>query len=48
LFSVALFVNPGVGAVAIIWLIGVYALLFGVAMIFLGLRLRKHNVIINI
>lgn len=48
LFSVILFVNPGVGAVAIIWMIGIYAIIFGVAMIFLGLRLRKHKVIINI
>jgi uncharacterized membrane protein HdeD (DUF308 family) len=48
LFSVILFVNPGVGAVAIIWMIGIYAVIFGVAMIFLGLRLRKHKVIINI
>ncbi len=48
LFSVILFVNPGIGAVTLIWLIGVYAIVFGVAMIFLGLRLRKHNVIINL
>ncbi len=48
LFSAILFVQPGVGAVAIIWMIGVYALVFGLAMIFLGLRLRKHNLIINI
>jgi uncharacterized membrane protein HdeD (DUF308 family) len=48
LFSVILFVNPGIGAVTLIWLIGIYAIVFGVAMIFLGLRLRKHNVIINI
>jgi uncharacterized membrane protein HdeD (DUF308 family) len=48
LFSVILLVNPGVGAVAIIWMIGGYALILGIAMIFLGLRLRKHKVIINI
>jgi uncharacterized membrane protein HdeD (DUF308 family) len=48
LFSVILFVNPGIGAVTLIWLIGIYAIVFGVAMIFLGLRLRKHNVIINL
>ncbi len=48
LFSVVLFVNPGIGAVTLIWLIGIYAIVFGVAMIFLGLRLRKHNVIINL
>jgi uncharacterized membrane protein HdeD (DUF308 family) len=48
LFSVILFVNPGISAVAIILMIGIYAVLFGMAMIFLGLRLRKHKVIINI
>lgn len=48
LFSVVLFVHPGVGAMALIWMIGVYAIMFGVAMIFLGLRLRKHKVIVNI
>jgi uncharacterized membrane protein HdeD (DUF308 family) len=48
LFSAILFVQPGVGAVAIVWMIGVYALFFGLAMVFLGLRLRKHNLIINI
>ncbi|GAB6190785.1 HdeD family acid-resistance protein [Desulfocastanea catecholica] len=48
LFSVILFVNPGIGAVTLIWLIGVYAIVFGAAMIFLGLRLRNHNVIINL
>lgn len=48
IFSLLLFVNPGVGAVAIIWLVGVYAILFGISLIFLGIRLRKHNVVINI
>ncbi len=48
LFSVILFVHPGVGAVAIIWMIGVYAIVFGIAMILLGFRLRKHKVIVNI
>jgi len=48
LFSVILLTSPGVGAVAIAWMIGVYALVFGVSLIFLGIRLRKHNIIINI
>ena len=48
LFSVVLLVQPEISTVGLIWMIGVYALVFGIAMIFLGLRLRKHKVIINI
>lgn len=48
LFSVLLFVNPGMGAVAIVWMIAGYGILFGVSLIFLGLRLKKHNVVVNI
>jgi len=48
LFSIILFTNPGVGAVALVWIIGVYAVLFGISMIFLGIRLRKRQVVINI
>lgn len=48
LFSVVLFINPGLGAVAIIWLIGLYALIFGISLIFLGIRLRKHNVLVDL
>lgn len=46
--SLILFANPGISAVAIILVIGVYAVLLGVALIALGLRLRKHNVIVVI
>jgi uncharacterized membrane protein HdeD (DUF308 family) len=48
LFSLVLLVNPGIGAVAIIWMIGVYAVLFGTSLIFLGMRLRKHNLVIDL
>lgn len=48
LFSVILFVRPETSAVAIVWMIGLYALVFGLALVFLGLRLRKHNLIVNI
>ena len=48
LFSVVLFINPGLGAVAIIWLIGIYALIFGMSLIFLGMRLRKHNIMVDL
>jgi uncharacterized membrane protein HdeD (DUF308 family) len=40
LFGVVLFINPGAGALAVIWLIGAYALVFGVILIALSLRLH--------
>jgi uncharacterized membrane protein HdeD (DUF308 family) len=41
LFGIFLVINPGDGAVAIVWLIGVYAVVFGIALVVLGLRLRQ-------
>lgn len=41
IFGVAILINPGVGALALVWLIGIYAILFGVPMIWLAFRLRK-------
>jgi len=32
-----------VGLLSLTWLIGIYALIFGVAFIFLGLRIRGHG-----
>jgi uncharacterized membrane protein HdeD (DUF308 family) len=43
LFGVALLVNPLAGALAVVWLIGAYAIVFGVLLIALGLRL--HNLV---
>lgn len=40
LFGVLVFFNPGSGALAIVWLIGIYALVFGVTMLVFGIRLR--------
>lgn len=40
-FGVLVFLNPGSGAVAIVWLIGIYALVFGVTMRVFGIRLRS-------
>ena len=39
-FSVVLFVFPAAGAVSVIWMIGIYAILFGTTLIFLAIRLR--------
>ena len=40
IFGVLVFVYPASGALAIVWLIGVYALVFGVTMLAFGIRLR--------
>ena len=42
LFGIVLFANPGAGAVVLIWLVGIYAIVFGISMILLGLKLRQH------
>jgi uncharacterized membrane protein HdeD (DUF308 family) len=41
LFGAALLFNPLVGALAVVWLIGAYAIVFGCLMIALGLRLHS-------
>ena len=41
LFGVLMVLQPAAGAVAIIWLIGAYALIFGVLLSFLALQLRS-------
>jgi uncharacterized membrane protein HdeD (DUF308 family) len=41
LFGVVLFLFPGAGALSLVWLIGSFALVFGVFLIILGWRLRS-------
>jgi uncharacterized membrane protein HdeD (DUF308 family) len=41
IFGVLLFVFPGAGAVSLVWLIGIYAILFGITLIILAFRLRS-------
>jgi uncharacterized membrane protein HdeD (DUF308 family) len=40
LFGLFLFIRPGAGAIALIWVIGSFALLSGVILIALGFKLR--------
>lgn len=42
LFGVLLFANPTVGALSVIWIIGVYALIFGVLLVITAFRLKNH------
>jgi uncharacterized membrane protein HdeD (DUF308 family) len=43
LFGVLMIWKPFAGALAIIWLIGAYAIVFGIIMIALSFRLRAHR-----
>jgi uncharacterized membrane protein HdeD (DUF308 family) len=40
IFGVLLLWNPAAGALAVLWIIGAYAILFGVLLIALGMKLR--------
>ena len=42
-FGVILLIHPGAGALAVIWLIGAFALLRGGLLVVLALRLRGHH-----
>jgi len=42
-FGVLLAAFPGAGALSLVWLIGAYAIVAGVAMVALGLRLRRMD-----
>jgi len=43
LFGVLLLLRPGAGALAVIWIIGAYAIAFGVLLIALGLKLKGRS-----
>jgi uncharacterized membrane protein HdeD (DUF308 family) len=43
LFGLLLMARPGAGALAVIWMIGVYAVVFGVFLVALGFRARALN-----
>ncbi len=42
-FGVILAALPGVGLLSLVWLVGIYALIFGIALIVLGFRVRGHR-----
>jgi|SRR5579884_1170064 len=41
-FGLLLIWRPGAGALAVLWLIGVYAIIFGIALLAFAFRLRAH------
>src|SRR5215813_8157588 len=42
IFGLLVLVIPGAGALALIWVIGAYSIMFGIMFVALSLRLRKH------
>src|SRR5262245_14128665 len=42
LFGVLVLAMPGSGALALIWVIGAYSIVFGICLVALSFRLRKH------
>jgi len=40
LFGIVLLAQPGAGALAVAWIIGIYAVLFGITMLFVAWRIR--------
>jgi uncharacterized membrane protein HdeD (DUF308 family) len=42
-FGIILIAQPGAGALAVVWMIGLFAILIGCDYIALSLRLRKHK-----
>lgn len=47
LFGVLLLISPVSGAVAVSWLIGSYAFIFGISMVALGFRLREESPLVT-
>src|SRR5262245_60271037 len=42
LFGLVIFLFPGVGLITVVWIIGMYAIVFGILLVALGFRLRGH------
>jgi uncharacterized membrane protein HdeD (DUF308 family) len=43
IFGILVLVWPGMGLVTLIWLIGIWAIVFGIALIVLGIQVRKAS-----
>ena len=41
-FGIFMIVNPGAGAMAVLWIIGVFAIAYGALLVMLSFKLKKH------
>jgi len=41
-FGILMILNPGAGAMAVLWIIGVFAIAYGALLVMLSFKLRKH------
>jgi uncharacterized membrane protein HdeD (DUF308 family) len=41
-FGLLLFANPGAGALAVLWLIGAFAVAYGILLVIVAFKFRKH------
>lgn len=41
-FGVLMILNPGAGAMAVLWIIGVFAVAYGILLVVLAFKLKKH------
>ena len=41
-FGVLMILNPGAGAIAVLWLIGAFAVAYGALLVFLSFKLKRH------
>jgi len=48
LFGVALVVYPAAGALAVVWLIGIYAIVFGFTLVMLGFKLKGAQTTVHV
>ena len=44
-FGVLMILNPGAGAIAVLWLIGAFSVAYGVLLIILSFKLKKHGAV---
>ena len=42
-FGVVIAIFPGAGLVTLVWMVGMYAIIFGIILVALGFRLRGHG-----
>jgi uncharacterized membrane protein HdeD (DUF308 family) len=43
IFGIIVLVAPGAGALGLVWAIGAYSVVFGILLVGLSLRLKRHR-----